>query len=1048
MFFGFVGVSLFLIFTLIINPILKINSLGSIISHHQAAEIIGKHFTNVEDKLLNILQLKSAQLSLSDASLIEASINQKAQELKPVPFASAIDLQDNKKYLKYALPPLLLFLALLFFKPKIVSDSTNRLVQNNKNFEKPMPFNFIILNENLNAVQFEDFKLDVKLDGSEIPNEIFIVNNNIKNSVQKLNATNFSYVFSNLQEKVSFHFEAAGFKSKDFFIDVKAKPLITNFQLKVAYPSYIGLKDESFANTGDLPVPEGTKITWIFDAQATDKISMQFSDALFSKNNEGNNTFLFDKVLINSDKYVVKIFNNELESIDSSSFNISVNKDAFPQIELQEYLDSTNNDVYFYIGKIIDDYGLVALNFNYVIEKEDGTKINEKVAIPFSRGTISEFSYYWNIKEKGIQAGDKVSYFFEVFDNDQINGSKSARSKWMTMKLPSINELEEKSEDELKDIQNELKKSIEKSAELQKEFKKVKEELLKKNDVSWESKKSIEKLIKEQTELQNKVESLENKFDKNIEKQNEFKSVNPEIKKKQEQVQKLFDEVLDDEMKAMIDKLEKLMEEMDKEDALEKMEEMQVNDEELENELDRMLELLKKLEFEQKMQETIDKLNNLAKKQDDLKKEAENKDSKPEELEKKQEELIKEFDKLKEDLAEMQEKNEDTDLSEQEKNAEDISEDMKDSKESLSKGQKQKASDSQQDASEKMKEMAESLSSMMSGMQMASMEEDMESLRQLLENLVLLSLEEERLLDEFKITMINTPKYVSLVQEQNKIIDDSKLVEDSLFALAKRVFELESFITDEIQDINRNLKKAVEQLEERKVSSAVVNQQYVMTGYNNLALMLSEIMSQMQQQMAQQMQGNQMCENPGNKPGKKPGKIPSLKQMQQQLSDQISEMSEMMKEGSSPGGKSGQSEKLAKMAAKQQAIRQALDELNKEDNKDGKGSLGNLQKIMDEMNQNETDLVNKNITNELIKRQQDIMTRLLEAENAEKERDEKEERESISAKQYENIIPPSLEEFIKIQKGSIELYRNIPPKLKPYYKNISEKYVNNIFNSK
>jgi hypothetical protein len=257
---------------------------------------------------------------------------------------------------------------------------------------------------------------------------------------------------------------------------------------------------------------------------------------------------------------------------------------------------------------------------------------------------------------------------------------------------------------------------------------------------------------------------------------------------------------------------------------------------------------------------------------------------------------------------------------------------------------------------------------------------------------------------------------------------------------------MESFITDEIKDINRNLNKAVEELEERSVNSAIVNQQYVMTGYNNLALMLSEVMEQMQQQMAQEMKGDQMCENPGNKPGKKPGKIPSLKQMQQQLSDQISEMSEMNSKGES-GQKPGDSKKLAEMAAKQQAIRQALEKINQENNKDGSGSMGNLQKIIDEMNKTESDLVNKQLTNELLQRQQNIMTRLLEAENAEKERDEKEERESIAAKQYENIIPPSLEEYLKKQKGSVALYKNIPPKLKPYYRIISEKYVQNIFNN-
>ena len=396
LFFSFIITSIIAVGFWVLKPILNLNRLGDIISRKQAAEIIGTHFRNVEDKLLNILQLKEAAISLKDASLIEASILQKSNELKPVPFTNAVDLQENRKYLKYVIPPVLIFLLLLFFRPTILKEGTNRLIQNNKSFEKPMPFNFLILNEELKAVQFEDFKLDLRLEGDEFPTEVFIVKKDVKNVAQKLNVNNFSYVFSNLQDDVTFYFEAAGFKSKEFVIDVVPKPLITNFQLKIDYPDYVGLKDETFVNNGDVSVPEGSKITWIFDAQATDKISMQFSDALFEENNEGNNSFLFNKVLKNSDKYIVKIYNNELKSVDSSAFNISVVSDAFPDIELEEYQDSTNSDVYFYIGNILDDYGLSALNFNYHIEKESGEKISKKVKIPFSPGLVSEFSYYWN----------------------------------------------------------------------------------------------------------------------------------------------------------------------------------------------------------------------------------------------------------------------------------------------------------------------------------------------------------------------------------------------------------------------------------------------------------------------------------------------------------------------------------------------------------------------------------------------------------------------------------------------------------------------------
>ena len=115
--------------------------------------------------------------------------------------------------------------------------------------------------------------------------------------------------------------------------------------------------------------------------------------------------------------------------------------------------------------------------------------------------------------------------------------------------------------------------------------------------------------------------------------------------------------------------------------------------------------------------------------------------------------------------------------------------------------------------------------------------------------------------------------------------------------------------------------------------------------------------------------------------------------------------------------------------------------------KDGKGSLGDLQKIIDEMEQNETDIVNKNISKELLNRQQDILTRLLEAENAERQRDEKEERKSEEASEIVQETPPALKEYLKKRNSSLSLYKKMQPNLKPYYRSISEKYFKNSINN-
>lgn len=1056
LFFSFISTGLFALVYFIVIPILQIQKLGKIISHQQAAEIIGLHFNNVKDKLINILQLKNSEISLEQAALVEASINQKSLELKPIPFTSAIDLNENRQYLKYAIPPFLIFMALLFFKPNILADSTNRLIKNDTVFERPMPFQFVVNLDSLKAIQFEDFKLNIKIEGNEIPNEIFLYRKTenddfTKTSPQKLNATNFSYIFSNIQANTKFYLVASGFRSKDFEINVSQKSMITQFYIELDFPKYLNRPKEIIKNSGDINAPFGTSVKWIFDAVATEKINIKFSDASFNLKRQKNNQFIYSKQLIVNDKYIIKTINNDVYEKDSVQFNISVEMDEFPKIEVTEAQDSINNAVYFYIGEISDDYGLTKLTFNYKIEKAGKNENAEKIIstpIAFEKNLVSSFTHYWNIKQLGLKPGDKLTYYFQVWDNDGVNGNKSTRSKLMKIGVPSVNEFEDKSEKELDGLKKELAKSIEKAKDIQKVMKNFQAKLLNKKELTWEDKKQMQQMLDEQKALQKNIEDMNKKLKENIQQQSEYKEISAEIAKKQEQVQKLFDEVLDEEMKALIEKYEEMLKKFDKEKALEKSEELRVNDEELEKELDRMLEMLKKLELEQKMEETQEKLEKLADKQEKLSNE---KQKSTEEKKAEQEKLNDEFDRIKDDIDKLdkldEELGDNLDMDDLKKEAEETSEDMENASDQLEKNKASKASESQKSAADKMKSMSQKMSDMNSQMQMESLEEDMAALRQLLENLLKLSFEEERLLEEFKTTNINTPKYVTLVQDQNKLIDNSKLVEDSLFSLAKRVFQIERFVTEKIFDINRNLKEAVKYLEDRQIQKSLVNQQYAMTGYNDLALMLSEVLQQMQQQMAQQLQGDQSCEKPGGEGKPKPGKIPGLKQMQQQLSDQISKMGEQMKQNGEgkPGGQSEQNKELAQMAAKQQAIREALQKIKNGDTKgeEGKGSLGDLQKIIEQMEQNETDIVNKRISKDLINRQQDILTRLLEAENAERQRDEKEERKSEVAKTFIQESPAALKEYLKKREAALGLYQKLQPNLKPYYRSISEKYFKN-----
>jgi len=1050
LFYGFLALSGVIFVVGVLYPLLQILKLGKIISHEKAATIIGTHFTDVKDRLLNVLQLKEQSQDAFSKSLIEASINQKAASLQPVPFANAVNLKRNSKYLKYAIIPILIFGLLSFIVPDLISASTNRLLRNDEDFTKPSPFYFNLISKDLEAIQNESLTIDVGVNGAVLPKEAFIHFNNFSYKLNQKAANEFSYQFANLQKDVEFYFEADGYSSDVFNLSVIPKPTIIGFEVGLDYPKYTGIKDEVLENTGDIVIPFGSKVSWRFKAKNTEEVKMGFKKETITTQRQSDLDFNYSNRFYKDDNYTVYVSNEKIKKGDSISYSISTIPDMYPAISVEEVKDSTDKNLIYFIGNASDDYGIKNLNFKWRLK--DNAEY-EKLAIDFeSTGKTAKYSHFWNLTGIGLNAGDEVYYHFEVWDNDGINGTKVTRSPEMAFKLPSIRELEEKTDDQNKEIKEDLKETLDDVKDLQEEVKEMKERVLQKKELDWEDKKAIENVIQKHKKMQNQVEQIQSDFQKNMKQEQEYKEYSESVQQKKEKLQELFEEVMTDEMKELMEKLEEMLEKLEQEDAFEELEEFEMNDEQLEQELDRMLELFKQLEFEEKMTETIDKLNELAEEEEKLAEETQESESDNlEEQEKKQEELNEKFEDIKEDLEKLDEMGKELEepqsMEDFEKPAEEIEQEMQDSQEQLEQNQKSGASKKQESAAQKMQQMANAMQQQMNQEQQDQAEEDMKSLRQLLENLVKLSIDQESTMDQILVTDINNPKYKTLVQNQHKIDEDARMVEDSIIALSKRVFQIESFVTKELKSINQNMDDGLDYLEDRKVKDGTINQQYIMTGFNNLALMFDETLQQMQQQMSEGMPGSQNCNKPGG--SGKPGSMGDMKKAQEQMNSQLEKMLEEMQKGEKPGGKKpgeggGMSKQMAQMAQRQAAIRDAIQKIDKESNKDGKNSLGDLQKLADEMEKTEEDLLNKKLTSQMINRQKDILTRLLKAEEAERQREIDDKREAETAREKPKVVPPEIEEYLKKREAEVQLYKTVPPALKPFYKRLVERYFNEI----
>lgn len=1041
-FYGFIVAQLISGWFLIARHLVAYFKLGNSINHQQASVIIGNHFPDIKDKLINTLELKSlSKENPEQNALIEASINQRIATFKPIPFVAAVNLSENRKYLSYALIPIAIVVLLAFAAPSILQEGTERIINHQVFYKKKAPFQFTVLNKSLMATQGDDFTLNLKLVGDQIPNEVYLIDGVNVFKLDKKDIINFTYDFKNLQKDKPFRFQAGEFYSDEFLLEVRKKPALLSYKVVLTYPSYLKKASETLNNPGDLNVPAGTVANWSFSTEYVNTISLKFNNQPTATKTNGNNSFFARNRLLKSGRYSIGFNNNASAIADSVSYNLNVIADEYPKIEVQERVDSANVNVLYFIGNISDDYGLTLLKFHYQLTKsEDKTRQGKSFTAPvdFTRGfTQSNFFYVWQIKQLGIKPGEEISYYFDVADNDGVNGAKHTQSVKRTYKLPSKDAQVDKIEESTASIQNKMEQAIKKADEIQRKTKKLSEDLMQQKTLDYEQKKRIENLVAEKKELENLIKEIQKDGKRNLEQSKELDQQNKELQEKQKQIQDLFENVLDKKTKELLENLQKMMEQNQKELSQDELQKMQVDNKALQKELDRILELYKKLAVEQKLNNTIDKLEELAKKQEELSDDAKSKPN--DEVKKEQEQLKKDFDGIKKDLNEVKEQNEllenPEDLDLEKEDQQEIDKDLDNAEKNLDKNKKQDASKAQKDASQKMQKLAKKLKESMQGEQEEENQVNEQQLRMILKNLLKTSFDQEKLMLDFKNTNSDDPKIVSLGQKQLEIKENLKTVEDSLYSLSKLVPQIQSTVNKEMQVINQQVNLAIAQITERKIDEANRNQQFALTSINNLALMLSEALQQLQDAMKNA--------KPGGKGGKpKPG-LSELSEMQKQLTKNMQKAKgAMQQEGIKPGQKRSKamSESLAKMAQQQQAIRQALQEVNKRLNKDGQGSLGNLGEIIKQMEQTETDLVNRRITQEAINRQQEIQTRLLEAEKAEREREKDNKRESKAPKSFYPNYNLILDEYQKLKSKEVQQIKTVSPALNYFYKEKINEY--------
>lgn len=988
----------------------------------QAAVIIGKFFPEISDKLLNTIQLSNEYSQNADNELLAATIEQRTEHLKPINFSDAVNLKENYKYLKiFGLAFVILSVTLIFI-PDFSKKPTQRIINYSQDFEKPLPFSVELSATNLEASQGKDVEFRIHVTGERIPDAFYIKSNTGIRMMNRLNTNDFRFIFKNVYQNEEFFVEGGDYRSQMINIIVRPNPTMLYYEAKLTFPKYIHRKNETINGKTRIIVPQGTDVEFTFHTRDV--------EAIFINDSISIDNSIYSFTAIKSTKFTVSL-NNEWNSTDPIVFTVEVIPDAYPDIQVQNFHEDFTKQTY-YSGLIADDYGFTKLLYHFEVDGKPQQSFVKNIPID-KRNTRSSFYYSIDIDTLTLYRGDEIKAYFEIFDNDGINGPKAKRSEVFYLVLPTTEQLDSIADNTENQILNNLNQRSDELQNLRKDIEDMLRDLMSKKDLDWSDKEKMKELLEKQKEVQeewNKIQEEQKELSDFI-KENEL--FNEDLIKKHEEINKLFEEVIPDEMKKLMDEIEQLLSEMPRERMQDIMKDLKKNNEAMQQMMDRNLSLLEQLKVEKDMNQLMDEMQQLA---DEL---MNNTDSIS------AQDADNQLDKLEKQLDSIIEKNQELsdpfDIDKDEKSFEEAQQDLEEAEESEDSGDQENAQQKKQKAGKKIKEMSENMMSLMMGGGMDQLAEDAHLVRILLENVVRSSHAEETLMNEIGSMKKDDPTVSQKISRQKEISENFVMVEDSLRKMANRQTSVKNFVFNELQIIDQQTESAMKDILESRLGSATQKQQHAMMSMNNLALMLAESLNEMESMM--DGSSSSSCSKPGKSKGNqgKPKSMKNMKDLQNQLGEQLKKMQQQMQQQQKDGTPmENMSEELARMAAQQELIREGMQQMLEEMKKNGILGDDGINQIIKDMEKLEEDIVNKRITNQTIRRNKDIMSRMLKAENAQQEREKEEKRKSYEYKGPEkghNIDELRYEESIKKQQ---DFLRTNPIEYQPFYKQKINEY--------
>ncbi len=979
---------------------------------------VGKMYPDINDRLSNALQLMYDEGSGQNI-FGSMAVNQTLDSVGQYEFSDRIEYSLFRKKIPITILVILLFLILLFGVNEL-RNAALRIYNYSLKYEVPQKYSFEVSPGNTTITKGQSVVLKTSISGSK-PKRVFIYtkfkedNDFRKKEIAGDSLGSYGMQLSSIQSELSYYFSADEILSDRYTVTVQEKPIIKQLLVTVKSPAYTKIPELEQLDNGSVNCLAGSKIH--IRATASKELSsaeMILNDSTKVPMKVSERDCSVDIIAKSDVEYFLTLRDINLNTNESPvKYSVKVVYDIMPVIELlvpkkDTYLAADQRNQISV--KISDDFGFTDLKLHYRLSKSDFEKPQDIYSIiPISIDKLTKeqtVNYYWNLSGLSLVAGDVISYYLEVADNDEVSGPKKTRTAELTIRQPSIDEIAKQSDVQQEQTQNDLSKSLKEAEELKKELEAISNDLKKdKKELTWDEKERMQNALKKFEKLKENATAIQEKIKNNTNELQKNNLLSKETLEKYSELQKLLSEFKNENLQKLLDRMQQNLSKMDRQISQEDMKNLKMNEELFKKSIERTMNLLKRIQIEQKLDELAKKVEQLEKEQNDnTDRTSKDSDGKQSQGSKKhQDKITQDLKDLKKEFNELNDKMDEfkdlpSDMSKElekefsEQNNDKLSEDAS---KDLQSGNNSKSGQKQKQISKQLSKISKGLKSLQSSMMQQQQKKVFTDIVKILNEVITLSQKEEDLKNS-SLKGENEISFKQNAKQQDNIRQELNNIVNQLGQLAQKTFAITPEMGKSLGDAQRKIEESLSNLQSRNAITSAESQLEAMKSLNETAASLKQSAESL-------MQG-----------GGQGGGMMSLMQQLGKLSGQqmsLNNMAQKMMQGGQGQYSQEQLQMMDRMAQQQEMIKKSLEQLNKEakNSGDSKRLPGSLEQIAKQMEEVISDLRSQKMSDNLIQKQERILSRMLDAQLSMNERDFEKERESNSAK---NIVG-------KNSKGSV-----------------------------